>query len=309
MFHILLFGVLLLALCLESSGLVARRDVNAVRNQFNIGRKVFESNFPRTVGNRLFLIKNYDPESEDENGNTFTRKQILKEETEAPFRKVRIFFYISLLAAAGLGTIITITKLLASFTLARSVESLPDLYINLAINLGGIIVLSYLWKRDLDEQSRLLNRIQKGGSLAGLKIKYPTASGLLTVKLSDLRRDRGIDKRVIIVVAPKDLLLKSLQSSIPQNLSIIQNDLIIVPVMIEPNDASRDYTMMAPSLDGLLLPDDTPGKLEDNLFHIGLPTSLSNWKEVLKKEIGTALTQDADALEKGIHWIDQVSHS
>jgi len=44
---------------------------------------------------------------EVENEAGYTRKQLLREETEAPFRKVREFLYISLLAAATLGLFIS----------------------------------------------------------------------------------------------------------------------------------------------------------------------------------------------------------
>ena len=230
--------------------------------------------------------------------DTFTQKQILKEETEAPFRKVRIFFYISLLSAAGLGTLICTTKLLAILLQSRSTENINDLYTNLGINLAGIPVLGYLWKRDLDKQKGLLERISKGGSLAGLKIKFRSPAGPLSLKLSDLRRDRGIDKRVVIVIAEKESLLNSLQTSVSQSFEMLQNDLVVVPVVIE-QGTNKEFTLSAPALDGLYLPEGTAGTLEDNLEHIGLPISLSEWNNVLKREISTALSQDSAALKKG----------
>ena len=238
--------------------------------------------------------------NDDVEDQLFTQKQILKEETEAPFRKVRIFFYISLLAAAGLGTVICLTKILAFSIQSRPSTELTDLYTNLGINLAGIPVLSYLWRADLDKQKLLLERIQKGGSLAGLKIKLLTSTGSLTVKLSDLRRDRGIDKRVVIVVAEKESVLNSLQTSIARSLEMLQNDLVIVPLIIEPNP-KNDYVLSAPTLEGLYLPEGTAGSLEDNLEHIGIPVSLAGWNNVVRKEISTALSQDANALEKGNH--------
>eukprot|EP01035_Chromulina_nebulosa_P026294 gene26294-34395_t len=237
--------------------------------------------------------------NDDVEDQLFTQKQILKEETEAPFRKVRIFFYISLLAAAGLGTVICLTKILAFSVQSRPSTDLTDLYTNLGINLAGIPVLSYLWRADLDKQKLLLERIQKGGSLAGLKIKLLTSTGSLTVKLSDLRRDRGIDKRVVIVVAEKESVLNSLQTSIARSLEMLQNDLVIVPLIIEP-DPNNDYVLSAPTLEGLYLPEGTAGSLEDNLEHIGIPVSLAGWNNVVRKEISTALSQDANALKKGV---------
>eukprot|EP01036_Dinobryon_divergens_P031694 gene31694-41139_t len=201
--------------------------------------------------------------------------------------------------AAGLGTVICLTKILAFSVQSRPSTDLTDLYTNLGINLAGIPVLSYLWRADLDKQKLLLERIQKGGSLAGLKIKLLTSTGSLTVKLSDLRRDRGIDKRVVIVVAEKESVLNSLQTSIARSLEMLQNDLVIVPLIIEP-DPNNDYVLSAPTLEGLYLPEGTAGSLEDNLEHIGIPVSLAGWNNVVRKEISTALSQDANALKKGV---------
>ena len=95
----------------------------------------------------------YSSSESDENYDEkeFTQKQILKEETEAPFRKVRIFLYISLLAAAGLGSLVSITKVIALSAGAKAVSSIPgaadDVYLNLFVNLAGIPVLGSLWKR------------------------------------------------------------------------------------------------------------------------------------------------------------------
>ena len=86
----------------------------------------------------------------DENG--FTQKQILKEETEAPFRKVRIFVIAALLAAAGVGTLVSLTKVLAITAGAKQLLDGDETYLNLGINAAGIPVLSFLWKREIDSQ-------------------------------------------------------------------------------------------------------------------------------------------------------------
>jgi hypothetical protein len=232
---------------------------------------------------------------DDQIESQFTRKQILKEETEAPFRKVRIFFYAALFAAAGLGTVITLTKLLAVFSGARK-EDVDMLYQNLAVNVAGLPVLGFLWKRDLDSQRSLLERIQKGGQLAGLRLKIATSEGPLVVKVSDFRRDRGIEKRVVIVAAPKDLLRTSLESAVQQSSNLFANDLIIVPLMIESDAASGDFTLTANSLESMI--PDTPNV--ENVSVLGLPIALASWNSVIKKELAVAIKQSPSALEKGV---------
>ena len=229
-------------------------------------------------------------------GEEFTRKQIIKEEIEAPFRKVRMFLYTALFAAAGLGSIITITKLLATLSGART-EDLQQLYTNLGVNLGGLPVIALLYKRDLDSQRALLERIQKGGKLAGLRMKMATEDGPIIVKLSDLRRDRGIDKRVVIVAAPKELLRTSLQTSIKEAKNLIANDLVIIPLIIEEGAANPgDYTLTATSLEAMI--PDVPDIA--TYEHIGLAMALASWNAVIKKELAVAIKQQPEALAKGV---------
>ena len=91
-------------------------------------------------------------QAEDFDENGFTQKQILKEETEAPFRKVRIFVIVALLAAAGVGTLVSLTKVLAITAGAKQLLAGDETYLNLGINAAGIPVLSFLWKREIDSQ-------------------------------------------------------------------------------------------------------------------------------------------------------------
>jgi hypothetical protein len=72
--------------------------------------------------------------------------------------------------------------LLAASTGARSAD-MNQLYTNLAINVGGLPVLGLLYKRDLDSQNALLERIKKGGSLAGLRLKINQGGETAVVKV------------------------------------------------------------------------------------------------------------------------------
>jgi hypothetical protein len=238
----------------------------------------------------------------EENENGYTRKQLLKEETEAPFRSLRKFIYSGLLASAGLGLFITIIKLV----IPNSNDSSNELLTNLGVNGIGAIVLIYLLSRENTAQQVLLERIKKGGSLAGLRVRLASPpdmiqssqeSANLVVKLSDLRRDRGIEKRVVIVAAPKELLKTSLESSIKESKNLVRNDLLICPLMIEKDD--NDYKLTASSLTALIGNDDDK---VDEMEHLGLPIGLQAWNSVLKYELNTAVKQVGleAALEKGI---------
>lgn len=244
--------------------------------------------------------------SEEEGNGGFTRRQILKEETEAPFRKVRYFLYLSLALSAAPATLITGTSILAVNGGVRE-GNLPELYQNLGINLGGLPVIAYFWRRDIVSQQSLLERIEKGGSLARLKLKMEDEySGEdLVVKLSDLRRDRGIDKRVIIVAAPRDLLKESVKSTAGMYASLVKSDCMIVPLAIStsaPGSEKDGYTLTSMSMESLF---DSGGESEEDAAppitsYIGTPIQVQSWNSVIKSEFGTALKQNPEALDKGI---------
>eukprot|EP01041_Mallomonas_annulata_P012821 gene12821-27034_t len=249
--------------------------------------------------NKVPLIKSrcvrsthlYQSDEEEETVNVYTTKQVLKEETEAPFRKVRLFLYFALIGAAGIGSVIGITKLLAVMAGARS-EDMQTLLTNLGINLGGIPILLYLYNRDISAQNSRLERIRKGGSLAGLKVKIGSKESPQVVKLSDLRRDRGIEKRVVIVAATKDLLESSLLSSVKEADNILSNDLLIIPLVLSSTPDSESLVVSAPSLDTMLK--DVP---PENQLHIGIAIALPAWQSVIKDEIAK---QQKEARSKGV---------
>jgi hypothetical protein len=188
----------------------------------------------------LVLSKmSYDDDNNVDDG--YTTKQLLKAETEDPFIKLRLFLYAGFIASACIGTLTTLPSLIAVYSGIRSGD-LNTLATNLAINIGGVVVLSILAKRDLDSQEKRLQRIQKGGKLAGLKLKISANDDKsLICKVSDLRRDRGMEKRVVIVAAPPALLEASIQSSIPQKVSLVANDLLVVPLVIEQTEQDKQY--------------------------------------------------------------------
>lgn len=170
---------------------------------------------------------------------------------------------------------------------------------NLAINAGGILGIGLLIRRDLDNQKNRLERIQRGGALASLQLQISSEDSKepLIIKLSDLRRDRGIEKRVVIVAAPKNQLKTSLLSSISFSSDLTANDLLVVPLMIDTE--ARSNAILSGSSD--LICDILGEKAcEQTMSHLGSPVDLRKWNEVVQKELENALKQDVQALDKGI---------
>lgn len=239
--------------------------------------------------------------SKEQNEDGYTRKQLLRAEAETPFLKVRLFFLGSLLVSAGLSFLTTLPAIIAVSSGVRRGD-MTELGTNLAINSGGIVVIGALIKRDLDNQKARLERIAKGGALAALPLKIVSkeTGTPLIVKLSDLRRDRGIEKRVVIVAAPRELLKTSIDSSISLSGDLNGNDLLVVPLIIDEANSQGEILV---SFDNYLLNEifDSRGEERDDKksTHLGLPVEVKKWNDVLQKELNNALKQSKDALSMG----------
>ena len=240
--------------------------------------------------------------SKEQNEDGYTRKQLLRAEAETPFLKVRLFFLAGLLVSAGLSFLTTLPAIIAVSSGVRKGD-MTELGANLAINAGGIVGIGALIKRDLDNQKTRLDRIVKGGALAALPLKIiskETGTPLI-VKLSDLRRDRGIEKRVVIVVAPRELLKTSLDSSISLSGDLDNNDLLVVPLIIDEANSQGEILV---NFDNYLVNEVFKSRGEDRddkkCIHLGLPVEAKKWNEVLQKELDNALKQSKDALDKGV---------
>lgn len=224
----------------------------------------------------------------------YTQKQILKEETEAPFRQVRLFVYAGLTAAALVGSVFTLAELAAVVSGVKRTSDMSNLQLNLGVDLGGIAVIGYFWKRDLESQQLRLQRIQRGGALAGLKLKLEGESETPeVVKLSDLRRGRGISKRVVLIVAPKELLRESVTTSMAESENLVRNDLLVVPLQIE-GSGKEDFRLSLFRTDA----EDSPVPVSGT-SHLGVPIVLNEWAAVIKNELGVALAQQPEAMVKG----------
>lgn len=239
-------------------------------------------------------------ESKSVNDAGFTRKQLLRAETEAPFAKVRLFVYVGLIVSAGLGFLTTLPALIAVSSGYRSGD-LKELSLNLGINAGGILAIGFLIQRDLAADKGRLERIQKGGSLAALNVKIASSDGPIVLKLADLRRDRGIEKRVVIVAAPKELIQTSIRSSILMSSSLFSNDLLVIPLVVDGVNSNGEISFVSDSISTIVNEELKQNGLDETKSnHLGYPVALAAWTQCLQKEFSAALSQSPQALDKGV---------
>ncbi|CAM9734492.1 unnamed protein product [Ectocarpus sp. 4 AP-2014] len=220
----------------------------------------------------------------------------LRVEAESPFRKrnsilasFSFFFFAPPGVFFGGGRTIALTQGIDQG------QSMTELLTNIAVDVTAIVVCVGLVKRDLDAQEGRMARMEIGAKLAGLKVRLQTKDDLSTVTLSALRRDRGRDKRVAVLVGGAETVKSSLESALPYGPALETSDILIVPLVLEsrPGMTGGGADMFRAS--------GAESDLESAVgsAHVALPVALNRWQEYIDSEVETALSQGIDPLKEG----------
>lgn len=232
----------------------------------------------------------------------FSRDVRLREEAESPFRKVRYFLYLNLAGGALSSLFISVTRIAAAAS-GVNVDLMDESVRNAVVDVAGLIGVTFFWRQDSAAEESRLKRATKGAELAKLNvrankalllgdlmeesdnddaIKKPSSSfGSFTTTLASFRRQRGIEKRVVLAAAGPDRIQQVLDEAKGLQADLADNDLVVVPVVmpagVAPNVAS----------------DDCPA-------NVALPVSVgNNWKRIMEEEAVEALSQGVDIQQEG----------
>uniref|UniRef100_A0A7S0LNP5 Uncharacterized protein n=1 Tax=Coccolithus braarudii TaxID=221442 RepID=A0A7S0LNP5_9EUKA len=217
----------------------------------------------------------------------FTQSTRLREETEAPFGKLRTnFAWPALFAGATIATYFGATSLAAESLGMR--EAADGTLSGLGIDLGALGTIGFLWRRDIAARDSRLRRISAGARLAALSVRLP--KGGTAVRLSDLRTKTAAvgGKRLVIVCAQEAAMMASFEAAAEMIRRLEDAELLVVPLLINP--AKTGVPTIEPptaEIEGLV-----PAL-------VAPPLGLNAWLDVFGDELGTALGQDPRACERG----------
>lgn len=214
--------------------------------------------------------------------NEYTQMARLREETEAPFAKLRLFVWPALFTGAGVATYFGATGVLAEAVGARA--AVEGTLSGLGIDVAALLTIGLLWRSDLNSQQMRLRRISAGARLAALRVRLPETD--MMSSLSDLRASSsGGGMRVVIICAEAEALNASLQSAAGIASSLVSAELLVVPLVISAQAGAT--TVDAPMYDGSVS------------AVIAAPLSLNMWQDVVCAELETALKQDPEIRARG----------
>ncbi|CAB1099488.1 unnamed protein product [Ectocarpus sp. CCAP 1310/34] len=209
--------------------------------------------------------------------------------------QVRIFLFSSFVLSATVGLLVAGTRTIALTQGIDQGQSMTELLTNIVVDVTAMAVFVGLVKRDLDAQEGRMARMEIGAKLAGLKVRLQTKDDLSTVTLSALRRDRGRDKRVAVLVGGAETVKSSLESALPYGKALETSDILIVPLVLE----SRSGTTGGGA--DMFRASGAESDLESAVgsAHVALPVALNRWQEYIDSEVETALSQGIDPLKEG----------
>ncbi|KAJ8901980.1 hypothetical protein NDN08_004181 [Rhodosorus marinus] len=156
----------------------------------------------------------------------YDMKTRLREELEAPFRKVRMAIYAASGVSATIGGFVSGSRILASMSGISGVQPLGETIPNLAIDLGVVAGAVFLYQREVKAGERRLERLARGAMVGSLSIEL---SNRKVIKVSDLRGSR----RVLIVGGNSEKVKEILKAGKPFQKRLEERNLVVVPVAFD----------------------------------------------------------------------------
>lgn len=168
-------------------------------------------------------------------GRRYTLRTRLREETEAPFRKARMFVYAGSALSAGVGAFISSLRVLSAMMGTRGVQPLSETVPNVLID-GAVIALCgiLLWREGKAGETRL-ERMSRGARIAALRIE-DVATGLV-VFLKDVRGS----KRVVVVAGSRTAVTECVGKADALKADLQQAGLLVMPCVLDDDAGRADF--------------------------------------------------------------------
>jgi hypothetical protein len=151
----------------------------------------------------------------------------LREETSAPFRKVRQFVYLGSAASAAVGGFISALRVVAGLSGVRGTQPLSETFVNVGVDAAAVAFFAYLWTREQQAGTQRLERMRRGAKIAALLVEEP-----VTGKVVKLAHFRG-HGRVVIVAAPTARLVACMAEAESVKAELAECQILVVPLEIK----------------------------------------------------------------------------
>lgn len=135
---------------------------------------------------------------------------------------MRLFFYVAFIASAGLGTLITIPRLISALANSSRSSELPDVLKNLGIDVGALLIFAFLYVRENNAKNAQISRLSREERLSNLKLRVNEN------KIISINSFRGI-ARLVILAGPASFIKESFERSKSFSEGLIERGILVVP--------------------------------------------------------------------------------
>ncbi|KAJ6798776.1 uncharacterized protein M6B38_210925 [Iris pallida] len=157
-------------------------------------------------------------------GYGFRRDLKLISEVQAPFRGVRRFFYVAFSAAAGISTFFTVPRLVRAIIGGEGAPDFWETAGNVAVNIGGIIVLVALFIWDNKKEEEQLSQISRDETLSRLPLRLSTNRIVELVQLRDTARP-------VILAGDKETVSRAIGKAERFRTDLVKRGVLLIPVI------------------------------------------------------------------------------
>jgi len=235
----------------------------------------------------------------------------LLEETIAPYRGLRLFFYAAFGSGAFLGGLINASGTVAALSGLRDDVDLNTEYLNLAIDFGAVVLFGVLAKLDLDkgaenklnveekvERKKAMKKLSKGTKEREEQLQQLNVNVRVTEDGQVREAPLGVMQKrakqhIILVAGPGRAIRDALRGAQLNKVNFAMTNILVVPY-----ETGVDAAEKQSRPDGRGFGDARPAY--ETQPYVSEPTG-EGWEEFIRAELDTAAEQNGEAvLEQGI---------
>ncbi|CAN8066604.1 unnamed protein product [Agarophyton chilense] len=157
------------------------------------------------------------------NAQKYSQRTRLREETEAPFRKARMFIYAGSAASAAVGAFISSLRIIAALFGVSGVQPLSETVPNVGINVSVVALCAFLLRLETKAGVRRLERMSRGAQIANLRFEDS-----VTRKITQLKELRS-KFRVVLVAGGKEDVSQVMRNAEQLRDQISKAGLLVIP--------------------------------------------------------------------------------
>lgn len=150
----------------------------------------------------------------------------MRSEVISPFRSVRMFFYLAFIASGSIGSLITLTRFAAALSDAPNAQPIPDIFKDLAIDLGAVTLFALLYRSDAKARDISLAKLSREEILSTLRVE------LVNKKVVTLQQLRGV-ARIVIISGSREYIKEAFERSEPFKQDLLDRGVLVVPYSLD----------------------------------------------------------------------------